>query len=145
MKLKFSLGILVCVVTVGCENLAGWSEYKYISYKEALDKNLGKHFGDVEKDRGPSDAVSETSEGNKIFIYKYTKTEGQGIQCSTKYTDGKPDGQECYGSERVTSFCNVYFTTDANTIVTSTSFRGEGCPEKIRVEASEAKFTEMEN
>ena len=134
-KISLLIGFFILV---GCENMGElFPVYKSIPYKESFKDYVGQHYRQVEREAGPSDSISETSEGHKIFIYKYSRSVGNGVSCVTKYNQDKTTYQECSGRERVTNHCNVYYTTDDKLIVRAMDFRGQGCSQLIRVEVTD--------
>ncbi|MCR4304135.1 MAG: hypothetical protein NUV63_07930 [Gallionella sp.] len=122
--IKFSKQLIIIVAFLPL--LGACQVFQFASeenYRKALDADVGKPIQDVVDQLGQADQLSEAPNGNKLFIYSFTKTTSSPVNCKQS-TNGASD---CVGGETNTSWCKVFYEVDKSNVVVDYSLKGNGC------------------
>jgi hypothetical protein len=93
------------------------------NFKKTLNSDIGKPIEDIVNRRGQADQLSETPNGNKIFIYSFSNTYSSPVSCRQN-SDG---GSNCTGGVLNTSWCKIFYEVDKNNVVASYTLKGNAC------------------
>jgi len=118
--LKYLFLCAACLTISSCGTLEIASEDKY---KQILDTYLNKPIDNVVKDRGQADNMSQSPNGNRLFVYSSLKTSTSPVTCNTDINGNK----NCVGGDTNHNWCKTFFEVNFENIVTDYSFKGNNC------------------
>ena len=118
MKYIFLLSLCLLLIACGVVEIATKEKY----HKE-LDRFVGGKIERVVSEYGQADDVSESPNGNRLFIYTSSNTSTTPVTCTTD-AQGK---NNCVGGNTNHNWCKTYFEVNSKNLVLNYSLKGNNC------------------
>lgn len=110
--------MVISMIISACET----TQQRHEAYNASLNGHIGEDVGVIIEKLGYADALSESAEGNRVFVYSQFHVGNSAIDCSVDGTD-----VDCKGGKVYEYWCKTYFEVDDSNKVIRTSFKGNDC------------------
>lgn len=92
-------------------------------YQAALTRYVGENIEQIIDKFGYADSLSESSTGNRVFVYSSFHIDSSSVRCSEN-SDGT---HSCSGGDVDEHWCKTYFEVDSQNVIVDFSNKGNSC------------------
>ena len=118
---KYLALLLICSpIITSCGTVQFSSEE---NYRNELQKYVGESIEIVVNDLGHADNLSESPNGNRLFVYSSAFTSTSPVNCSTD----SQGIETCTGGNTNEYWCKTYYEVDDENLVVDFSYKGNNC------------------
>lgn len=111
--------LVLSLIVSACES----TQQRHDAYDNNLNNRIGDNISLIVDQLGYADSISESAEGNRVFVYSRFHVSNSSISCSRD----KNKNINCRGGEITEHWCKTFFEVDESNNIIHTSFKGNRC------------------